>query len=284
MRAGWMAALAAVAAAACSHTGDGAGAHPDLAPGDTYVAMGSSFAAGPGVSTYPEDPAAPCYRSADNYARQLAKARGLALTDVSCSGATTAHLLGPRDAIPPQIEALTADTRLVTITIGGNDIGYVARLGSASCAGLARETGSAEPCRPLPPAPAEADYAELQTRMASVAAEVRRRSPQARLVFVDYLTVLPPDGACAATPLDPAQAALVREMARRLAAITAEVAREAGAEVLKASDLSGRHSACATEPWMTGYSRPGAPVAVPYHPNLAGMTAVAEALDRMLGE
>ena len=265
--------------AACVTAGPGV-----LAPGAKYVAMGSSFAAGPGILSYYEDPPTPCARSTHNYAHQIATRRGLALTDVSCSGATTAHLIGARDAIPPQLDALTLDTRLVTITIGGNDIGYIGRLTTGSCFGLAAETGgSSEACRPVPPLPTEQMYADLAGRMDAIAKEVRHRAPQAELVFVDYLAVLPEAGQCDATPLPAGQADADREIARRLAEITRATAGANGASVIAASEFSKGHSACSAEPWMHGYPRPEAPInGTLYHPNAAGMTAVADALEKLL--
>lgn len=263
-----------------------ASASPDaplLAPGAKYVAMGSSFAAGPGVPDYYEATPAPCYRSTQNYAHQLARRLDLALTDVSCSGATTAHLTGPRGAIPPQLHALTPDTRLVTITIGGNDLGYIGGLVAASCAGLMKETGVEAECAPPIAPPHDATYAKLAESMDAVAKEVRRRAPDAQLVFVDYLAVLPEAGSCAATPLDEINADGARYTARRLAEITRTVAGQNNANIITASEFSKGHDACSTDPWMYGYPRPGAPVAgVQYHPNTAGMTAVADALERLL--
>lgn len=57
-----------------------------LGMGAKYVAMGSSFAAGPGIPDYYEAQPAPCYRSTQNYARQLATRLSLALTEVSGGG------------------------------------------------------------------------------------------------------------------------------------------------------------------------------------------------------
>ncbi len=257
---------------------------PALSPGSKYVAMGSSFAAGPGIPAYVDATPAPCMRSDANYAHQLARRKGLALVDVSCSGGTTLHLTGPRNTIPPQLDAVDADTRLVTITIGGNDVSYIGRLTAASCAGLALVSGAAAACNPIPPAPTDETYAGLAARMDHIAKEVRRRAPAARLVFVDYLAVLPAKGTCAGTPLSAAEADAVREIARRLAAITAKAATDNGADILKASALSKGHDACSKDPWMYGYPRPEAPVAgAQYHPNAKGMTAIAAALEKLLG-
>ena len=248
--------------------------------GDHYVAMGSSFAAGPGITTPAETPPTRCGRSSDNYAHQLARRLQLVLTDVSCGGATTGHLLGAWNELPPQIEALMPETRLVTITIGGNDVGYIGGLMAASCSGevltamcrgLAARRGTASLVEPD-----EAAWQLLAARLDLIAAEVRRRSPGARLIFVDYLTILPSRLPCSAAPLDIAGAKRARAKAARLAAVTARVARKAGAGLIRASRLSAMHDACAAAPWVKGLVADG----VPYHPNLAGMSAIADALEK----
>lgn len=248
-------------------------AHTEIPVGARYVAMGSSFAAGPGITPYETGAPARCARSTQNYAHQLAARRRLALVDVSCSGATTAALLRPWGELPAQIDAVDSATRLVTLTIGGNDIGYIGGLFGASC----RALGEAK-CQPET-TPGEADYAALKAAMTELARTVRARAPQARIVFVAYPAVLPPRGVCAATPLSDAAADAARAKAERLLAITREAAKAGDATVLAVSDLSKGHDACAATPWMNGYPAPGA---APYHPNLAAMTAIAKALDETL--
>jgi lysophospholipase L1-like esterase len=244
--------------------------------------MGSSFAAGPGIVSPADVPQARCARSTGNYAHRLAAALGLDLVDVSCSGATTAHINGPWNALPPQIDAVTPETALVTVTIGGNDVGYIGGLMAKSCGHVGLPADA--PMKSCPPAPA-ADaraWASAEAGMRAIARTVHGRAPKARLVFVDYLGVLPERGLCGAIPLSEAEAAASRAVARRLARLTARVAREEGAEVVAASSLSKRHDACAKTPWTNGFPRPGGAQFVPYHPNAAGMAAIAEALRRRL--
>ncbi len=241
--------------------------------------MGSSFAAGPGITTSAETPPTRCGRSADNYAHQLARRLSLDLTDVSCGGATTAHLLGTWNELPPQLDALRPETQLVTVTIGGNDVGYIGGLIAASCsrdASTAICKGFA--ARGVPVEPDEAAWRMLGTRLDSIAAEVHRRAPNSRLIFVDYLTILPPGAPCASTPLNFAAATQARAKATHLANITADAARRAGSVLIRASKLSRGHDACAAAPWMKGLVDDG----VPFHPNLAGMTAIADALERQV--
>ena len=97
------------------------------------------MAAGPGIR--PSAPGAPfgSGRSARNYAHLVAQQRNLNLVDVTFSGATTAHVLAERQrSAQPQIEALDGSEELVTITIGGNDVGYVPLLMAASLPAVAR--------------------------------------------------------------------------------------------------------------------------------------------------
>src|SRR3954463_13481026 len=97
----------------------------------TYVALGSSFASGPGIEPI-LDPG--CGRSSANYAHLVAERLGYELVDVTSGGATVddvlsrpqALLLGGR--VPPQIEALRPDADLVTLTVGGNDVDYLLTL------------------------------------------------------------------------------------------------------------------------------------------------------------
>ncbi|MEC3910471.1 SGNH/GDSL hydrolase family protein [Sphingobium sp. CR2-8] len=267
-----------------------------IAPAARYVAMGSSFAAGPGVTVSADTPATRCTRSADNYARQLARLRQLNLVDVSCGGATTAHLLGPWKELAPQLDALTPDTALVTITIGGNDVSYVGYLFTESCKGAAdrpdlgkaadmcKAMAARQPPTAAPGAPTEAAWSKLAADMDKIAMEVRHRAPGSRLIFVDYVTLLPSGAACPQVPLSPQALMTARATAARLAQLTAEVARRNGADVLRASAMSAGHDACAADPWANGFvARPGVDPFTPYHPNLAGMTAIAAALDRQLG-
>jgi hypothetical protein len=253
------------------------------AAGAKYVAMGSSFAAGPGIAPSADNPPNRCARSEGNYAHQLARRHGLALVDVSCSGSTTAHLLGPWNELAPQLDAVDADTALVTMTTGGNDLGYLVGLSAMSCRNVAAQTGKAPSCGALPPLPGDETYAGLETRLRQVIAEVHRRAPGARLVIVDYVTILPPAGVCAAVPLSEAQADSSRAIARRLDDITVRVARQTGTELIAASKITEGHDACAKDAWLNGYPSPGVPVERTfYHPRLAATTAIANALDQQI--
>lgn len=250
--------------------------------GARYVAIGSSFAAGPMLP--PAKPGAPvrCGQSLNNYPTLLAERFGMVLVDRTCSGAMTDHVLGPWTEIPPQIEAVTSDTRLVTITIGGNDLSYIGNLFSATCAYNARiVAASAAPktraCGTIR-VPTEADYVRDEAQLDEIARRVRAAAPQTRIVFVQYLTPLPrPGGLCAVTPVGEADAAIVREIGRRLAIITNRVGQTHGALVVEMNQTSATHTPCDAVPWMIG-SPPNydGRLGLQWHLNKAGMAATAD--------
>jgi hypothetical protein len=138
--------------------------------GGKYVAMGSSFAAGPGIAPAADNPGNRCRRSAQNYAHQLARRHNLSLVDVSCGGSTTEHLLGPWNELAPELDAVDVDTLLVTVTTGGNDLGYLGGLAAMSCVNVAAQTSKAPqtPCGAVPPLPDDKTYAAMEMRFRKV--------------------------------------------------------------------------------------------------------------------
>ena len=258
---------------------------------DRYVALGSSFASGPGIDPLVD---VGCGRSGRNYAHLVAEWLGLDLVDVSSAGATVDDVLTASQAlmsggtVPPQIGAVEPGTDLVTATVGGNDVGYLRTL--LTCSYAADPAGAPPEAAAflgerVDRAPVEEALAGLPARLAALVGAVRERAPQARVVLVDYLTVLPPAGSgCAALPMADDDLAFCRTVQHRLAAATADAARVAGADLVRASAASADHSACAAEPWVSGWEFgdvPGGGLA-PYHPNAAGMAAVADLLADLL--
>lgn len=255
--------------------------------GGRYVAIGSSFAAGPMLP--PPKPGAParCGQSMNNYPTLLAERLGMVLVDRTCSGARTEHVLGPWGDIPPQIEAVDEATRLVTVTIGGNDLNYIGNLFAAVCQNRARETvGTGQKVRPCPAfrIPTEADYFRVEKQMNEIARRVRVAAPRARLVFVQYLTPLP-SRLCTVTPVTEREAAVVHRIGTRLAEITGRVALQNGAIVVEMNQSSATHTPCDAEPWMIGSPKDyDGKQGMQWHLNLAGMRATADGIAYWLGK
>ncbi|MGZ8801159.1 MAG: SGNH/GDSL hydrolase family protein [Mycobacterium sp.] len=243
-----------------------------------YVALGSSMAAGPGIR--PRVPGSPraAGRSARNYPHLVAAALGLDLVDVTYSGATTAHVLHESQrSAPPQVDALDGTETLVTVTIGGNDAGYVPMLFAA---GLPRPSRSvpvlgAKLRELLDPSARDRALVAVGESLVQVGRTLRRCAPQATILFVDYLTLLPPSGT-PAPPLRDTDAALGRRIAATLERLTAQAAATTGCGVVRAAQTSRDHHAWSAQPWTTRFGWPVPRRPAPLHPNAEGMRAVAD--------
>jgi len=195
-----------------------------------YVALGSSMAAGPGIR--PSAAGAPfrAGRSERNYPHLVAERLGLDLVDVTYSGATTANVLtDSQHGAPPQVEALDGSEDLVTVTIGGNDAGYVPLL---TVAGLPRIVRSVPLLGGvvrdmLDPTARDRALVGVAESLKAVGRTLRQRSPRAKVLFVDYLTLLPPAGT-PAPPLSDVDVALGSRVADTLERLTGEAAADTG--------------------------------------------------------
>ncbi|WP_369640722.1 SGNH/GDSL hydrolase family protein [Nocardia sp. JMUB6875] len=250
------------------------------------MALGSSYAAGPGI-----DPVVdlPCVRSGKNYAHLVAAARNLELTDVSCSGATTSAL-STGTAGMSQIEAVHEDTRLVTITVGGNDLDYIGAMGRAShintlrtlLAGSAGSSSVSETIDGRMPEPSQAAYAQVRDALVDTVEAVHRVAPNAVVAMVGYLPVLDsgvlavdPKPLCPDVPLTVDQARTLRHVFEGLRFATADAARLSGALLIPIPDAA-EHAACGIRPWVNGFRSGG--LLGGYHPTELGMRAVADAI------
>ncbi len=159
------------------------------------AALGSSFAAGPGIEPIAD---ARAMRSARNYAHLVAARFGAELTDLTVSGATTATILDTPQRLlwhrfPPQVPQVPADADLVTVTAGGNDVGYLATMVRLGFAGLLRRRFVTRPLAPLlarggVTRPSREALDAAVAGLVAVVAAARERAPQARVLLVDYLT------------------------------------------------------------------------------------------------
>ena len=251
-----------------------------------YVALGSSMAAGPGITPRANGAPWPAGRSARNYPHLVAAQLGLDLVDVTYSGATTAHVLRDRQfGAPPQVEALDGSESLVTVTIGGNDVGYLPLLTAACLPGPAQWVPVLG-CRIRDlrnRSAREHALGDVAESLNEVGDTVRRRAPSARVLFVDYLTLLPPAGR-KASPLSNADADLGRYIAAALEEHTADAAGATGCEVVKAGEASRDHHAWSVDPWTRRFGAPWPGRPAPLHPNAAGMRAVADLVTAQVGD
>jgi lysophospholipase L1-like esterase len=200
---------------------------------------------------------------------------------MTSSGATCQHVLrGGQLFQGPQLDGLRINTELVTLTIGGNDVGYVRDLIL-----MARRTHSSfggwllrrlwKGARPLE----TREFPKLRDNLGAILRQIARRAPRARVVVVTYPVILPSCGTCAGLQIGEAETALMRSVGNRLAEVTRAAAQEAGATIIDMATLSVGHDACAAVPWVNGASpAEGAP----FHPTLAGAKATAQEIARAI--
>ncbi|UOX92683.1 SGNH/GDSL hydrolase family protein [Amycolatopsis sp. FBCC-B4732] len=242
-----------------------------------YVALGDSSAAGPGI---PVQIDATCLRSDHDWPHVLAARLGAALTDVTCSGATTADLTGRQaGVVAPQFAALRRDTALVTLAIGANDIA----LGSAFVTCASPDAPVSPSCEEQYATVFPARIAATAPKIAAALEEIHRRSPAARVVVTGYLTYWRPGGCYPADPFTAADAGFIQATFDRLMTMLADQSRRHGASYVDIREPSARHGLCAGPAgrWLEG-AVPASP-AYPYHPNAAGMAAAAGIIGARLG-
>lgn len=141
--------------------------------------------------------------------------------------------------------------------------------------------GSRVPCFDEAP-PAEEAYTQLEKNLSELARQISTRAPSARVVFIQYVSLVP-QTLCEATPLTADQAYRLRIVAERLAAITAAVAEAVGAILLPLDTLSIEHTACSDNPWSIGaFTTTENTQGIPWHPNRRANVIMAEQLQRVL--
>ncbi|MFE2374651.1 SGNH/GDSL hydrolase family protein [Streptomyces sp. NPDC059398] len=274
-------ALAAPAAARTTapagHTGaNAAGAH--------YVALGDSYSSGAGI---PDQVDVNCARSDQNYPSLTAKAIGAAqVTDVTCGGADTTDMTQRQGSAPPQLDALRPDTTLVTLGIGGNDLGLTGVI--TRCVLLANLAPNGAPCK--------SSYTLLGTdeirsrinaigpKIEAVLKEIHTRSPQAKVALVGYPVIVPDDGsACRGTiPLAKGDFAWFRDEEKALDSMLAEQAAVYDAAYVDTYTPSVGHDACKAD--GVRWIEPKESVAAAgFHPNAAGERSMAGAVLGALG-
>lgn len=237
---------------------------PSEAP-PTYVALGDSYTAAPLITDQTADDG--CLRSSTNYPQLVAADLGYELTDVSCSGATSENLTAPQSTstgeVPAQLDAVTADTDLVTLSIGGNDDGVFTRL--VGCASTGDPT-----CGDLATA-----IDGLGDHLAQAVEAVRSAAPDAEVVVVGYPAILVDGETCDALPVAAQDVAKLAALNKRLSSVQRRAARAAGTTYVDLYAASAGHGVCSDDPWVNGIqTTPGVGLAL--HPLAAGQRATAD--------
>ncbi|GAA2095119.1 SGNH/GDSL hydrolase family protein [Streptomyces albiaxialis] len=286
--------LAAVSAVAATATlGLTAPAHAEPAEPAAeplpYVALGDSYSAGSGILPLDPDASPLCARTTLNYPHLVAKRTGAQLKDVTCGGAQTKHFTESQyPGVAPQLDAVDKDTKLVTLTIGGNDnntfIGAILACGSAGIV----TGGNGNPCEKLYGSKfTDQIDANTYPALKSSLAAIKAKAPNARVGILGYPWIVPEkaqSGCFAKMPIADGDVPYLRKLQAHLNGAIEKAAKETGATYVDMAAASDGHDACKPsgtrwiEPVLFGTNF------VPVHPNALGESKMAEAaIDSLVG-
>ncbi|WP_131737401.1 SGNH/GDSL hydrolase family protein [Actinomadura roseirufa] len=155
----------------------------EIAVRGSYVALGDSYSSGVGAEATVGDqnPLAACHRTSKAYYNEVSKAFPFKDTSFfACSGATTADVRNGRHGEPAQLGRIGAGTSLVTMSVGGNDIGF-SRIIAACVVKLPWSRSCTRQGEPI-----AQRMADLRRTLPVLIDQVHARAPRARIVLMGY--------------------------------------------------------------------------------------------------
>jgi lysophospholipase L1-like esterase len=223
------------------------GAHGSFAP--EYVALGDSYAAGVGTS----GSGGQCGRSPEAYPSLYSAQQNLVNAHLAaCSGASTA------DVVNDQLGDLTPATSLVSITVGGTDVGFSDVMSTCVLGGDSACVDKVHQAEEVMNGP-------LGGNLSSTFQAIHAKAPNARLVVLGYPHVVEDNGPCS---LSTAKRQALNEGSDRLAKVMGDQAAQAGATFVDARPAFAGHGYCAHDAWINGVML--LDVKGSFHPNAAG--------------
>lgn len=228
-----------------------------------YVALGDSYSAGTGAGSM----SGSCYRSPNAYPALYAADHPAVTFDFNaCGGAVTG------DVVNKQLGDLSGATSLVTLTIGGNDIGFANIITTCTI-------GSDQACLDAIDNAKTSAFAKLPGKLDATYAAVAAKAPNAEIVVLGYPHLLV-DGPAWCSMSRPKRHALYEGVDLLNAAIQ-QRAELAGLTFEDPTDEFAGHEICSASPWINGVTFP---TVGSYHPNKAGQkngyyAALKHALD-----
>lgn len=229
----------------------------------SYSALGDSYAAGVGTNDYYESSGA-CQRSPIAYAPIIASSEGFGLDFAACSGATTSQVLDS------QLGGLNASTALVTVSAGGDNVGFANVLQTCAEYGWIDFWGY-DPCQSAINS-GEASIANglaqsLQVLYSTIAA----RAPGARVDVVGYPALFDPNGdVCpfgGSLFITQNEALQLNQGANQMDAVIQAEAAAYGFHFVDPRPAFASHAVCTSNPWINGVTYP---TSNSFHPDAAG--------------
>jgi hypothetical protein len=252
-----------------------------------YVALGDSYSAGSGI--LPLSSYTPlCTQTTKNYPHLIAAATGASLTDVTCGGATTGSFYSSQfpGFTAPQLSAVTSSTKLVTLTIGGNDSNvFVGAILACASAGIAT-LGFGSPCKSIYGSSfTNTIQSTTYPAVKKALQDIHAKAPGARVAILAYPRILPNDniGCFLTMPIARGDVSYVNGIESTLNSVIKQAAADTGSTYVDTWTPSTGHDACKAigtrwvEPALFGTNY------VPVHPNTLGESFMANTAMATLG-
>ena len=232
-------------------------AAPAQAAAPPYVALGDSYSSGVGTRSYLSDGTS-CQRSIYAYPSLLAAQKGYTLDFRACSGATVA------DVTNTQLGALSAATRYVTISVGGNDAGFADVLTECALPGWASN------CNGAINGAQNIINNTLPGRLSTLYSSIRSRATAATVVVVGYPRIFMGEDCNAFTWFSPSEESRLNQTADLLNSKLSAAAAARGFAFANPTSRFVGHAVCDSPEWINGLSNP---VSESYHPNRTGQSS-----------
>ena len=233
----------------------------------SYYALGDSFTSGNGSGRYTNEE---CGRSVNAYPNVWAAAHpSVSLRSFACSGATSAD-------VERQARLLPTSAEIVTLTVGGNDVGFIPTLSRCAFGDDAQCLAAVNESRRAVSGP-------LSAQLDAAYAAVKRYAPTARVQVLGYPRLFTEGTVCtpAAGSADwtSAKRSALNQAADLLNETISRQATKAGfqfGDVRAAFQAGAGHGICSTDPWINDFGQGS--LEGWSHPNQAGPAAYASQL------
>lgn len=220
-----------------------------------YVALGDSYSSGDGAGSY-DSSSGDCLRSANAYPVKWKNAHSPAsFTFAACSGATSA------DVKSSQLGSVSSSTTLISVSAGGNDIGFSSVM--QSCV-----LGSDSSCQSAVTAAENKADTQLPGALGSMFAAIRGKAPSAHVVVLGYPHLYKITSFCVG--LSNTKRTALNAGADHLDTAVAKATADAGYTFADVRSRFAGHELCSGDDWLHSLTYP---IAESYHPTALGQNS-----------
>lgn len=262
----------------------------------SYVAMGDSYSSGQGAGVYDDGTVTStnrCYKSLNAYGRVSDRnpTSALSLSNfAACGGSVTSDIntSWTYSGVPPQDTALSSTTERVTISIGGNDIGFADVI--KTCADPTKDCDGAFTV-------AENELSVLDNKLQSTYLDILQKAPQAQVYVLGYPPILAAGSSGCLVGNNGTSAPFfgadriqkgvtlsgdlntsIKNNVNTIRALGTDYQRLHFVDASAPGSPFIGHDVCSSDPYVNGLTLPPGDSSESFHPNVKGQQAYANLL------